>query len=152
LRRKIVKKLFLVFLVMLVGMAGLSAAPPGEGWADDAPQVVVPQADSTASIRAPGMPLLPGGGFDMAQAVELICQRSDQYRQGLLTQDEFKVLVADRVTVMYMKNQAGIGGMKPLAEKTKQKADRFFMYRELRLGIHRPASLVPGAGNILEDL
>jgi hypothetical protein len=40
------------------------------------------------------------------QDLELICLWSDQYRQGLLTQDEFKTLVAGRITVMYMRGQA----------------------------------------------
>jgi hypothetical protein len=125
-----VKKLFLVFLVMLVGMAGLSAAPPGEGWADDAPQVVMPQADSAA----------------FTQAVDLICLWADQYRQGLLTQDEFKVLVAGRIAIASRDYSAisrlktGTGGMKSLAEKTRQKVDRLFMYRERELGIQGPTS------------
>ncbi|MDR2742247.1 MAG: hypothetical protein LBB98_08875, partial [Treponema sp.] len=33
------------------------------------------------------------------QAVELICLWADQFRQGLLTQDEFKTLVAGRITI-----------------------------------------------------
>jgi hypothetical protein len=131
-----VKKLFLVFFVLLVGMAGLSAAPSREGGVNDTPQAVIPQADSTASIRAPGvwMPLLPGGGFDMAQAVDLICLWSDQYREGLLTQDEFKVLVAGRIDVLKM----GALGMRALAEETRIKVNRRFMYREWELGIQPP--------------
>jgi hypothetical protein len=136
-----VKKLFLVFLVLLVGMSGLSAAPPGSGGGDDTPQMVMPQADITASITAPGVlaPMRPGGVFDMTQAVELICQWADQYRQGLLTQGEFKVLVADRIDILNIDT----GGIKSLEEKTKQKVDRLFMYRELQLGIHGPTSLAP---------
>jgi hypothetical protein len=144
-----VKKLFLVFLVLLVGMSGLSAAPPGDGRADITPQT--PHADSAASIGAPGvwMPLLPGGGFDMAQAVELICQWSDQYRQGLLTQDEFKVLVAGRIAIAARDYSAisrlktDTNGMRSLAEETRIKVDRRFMYRELELGIRGPTSLAP---------
>ncbi|MDR0723480.1 MAG: hypothetical protein LBF75_11965 [Treponema sp.] len=37
--------------------------------------------------------------FLFTQAVELICLWSDQYRQGLLTQDEFKTLVAGRIVI-----------------------------------------------------
>jgi hypothetical protein len=122
---KDVKKLFLVFFVLLVGMSGLSAAPSREGGVNDTPQVVIPQADSTASIGAPGLqaPMLP--------EVELICLWADQYRLGLLTQDEFEALVAGRIDVLRM----GALGMRSLAEETRIKVDRRFMYREVELGI-----------------
>jgi hypothetical protein len=133
-----VKKLFLVFLVLLVGMAGLSAAPPGEGWADDAPQPVMLQEGSAASIASPGV-----------QAdVELIYRRADQYRQGLLTQDEFKVPAAGWIDVL----KIGTGGMWPLAEKTKQKVDRFFAYRGTAAGDAWICKPGPGCGDILVNL
>jgi hypothetical protein len=75
--------------------------------------------------------------------VGLICLWADRYQAGLLTQDEFKTLVAGRITVMCMRGrQTGIG-MKALAEKTRKKVDRLFMYRELELGIQRPISAAP---------
>jgi hypothetical protein len=81
------------------------------------------------------------------QAVDLICLWSDQYRQGLLTQDEFKTLVTGRIiitlrdclTISHLK--AGAESMRFLAEKTKKNVDRFFMYRERELGIQGPISL-----------
>jgi hypothetical protein len=84
----------------------------------------------------------------MAQAVELICLWSDQYREGLLTQDEFKVLVAGRIAITVHDYSAisrlktGTNGMRALAEETRIKVDRHFMYREVELGIRGPASLV----------
>jgi hypothetical protein len=133
-----VKKLFLVFLVLLVGMAGLPAAPPGEGGVNDTPQVVIPQADDA-----------------FTRAVDLICLWSDQYWQGLLTRDEFKVLVAGRIVIAAHDYSAtsrlktDTNGMRSLAEKTKQKVDRLFMSRELQLGIHGPTSLAPDEFPIL---
>ena len=107
------KKFFLVFLVLLVGMAGLSAAPPQPGGAVDTPQEVILQVDSTASFMDPGIPvpMRPGGVFATAQgddvafteAIELICSWFDQYREGLLTETDFKTLAAGRITVMYMR-------------------------------------------------
>jgi hypothetical protein len=123
-----VKKLFLVFLVMLAGMAGLSAAPPGEGGSDGTPQAVMFQEGSAAFITAPGvrMPQLSDGVFAMALDNKAAFI---QYQERFLTVNDFKPL-----------------GMRALAEKTRQRADRLFMYRELQLGIHGPASLVPVAG------
>jgi hypothetical protein len=115
LRRKNVKKLFLVFLVLLVGMSGLSAAPLGSGGVNDTPQVVMPQEDIFASIGAPGVqtPMRPGWGFAMAQDnktafiqdMELIDLWFGQYQEGLLAANDFKTLVADRIAVMYMRGQ-----------------------------------------------
>jgi hypothetical protein len=76
--------------------------------------------------------------------VELICLWADQYRQGLLTQDEFKLLIAGRLTIMCMRGQVKSEGMKTLAEKTRKKVDRLFLYRELELGIQHPGSLPGG--------
>jgi hypothetical protein len=163
-----VKKLFLVFLVLLVGMAGLSAAPPKSGGINNTPQMVMPQAVSIAVSEKqepisgscfrintvfcqPTLSLSPILFVDFITApdnttaftedIELICLWADQYRQGLLTQDEFKVLVAGRIGVLFMRDQVGIEGMKSLAEETRKKVDRLFMYRELELGIQGPTSL-----------
>jgi hypothetical protein len=157
LRRKIVKKLFLVFLVLLVGMSGLSAAPPGQGGVNDTPQVVMPPGEQepisgscfgiNAVICQPTLSLSPILFVDFITAmdnvtaftedIELLCQWSDQYRRGLLTQNEFKVLVAGRIDVLKMSAL----GMRSLAEETRIKVDRRFMYRELQLGIQGPTSL-----------
>ena len=61
-----VKKLF---LVLLVGMTGLSAAPPGEGGGDNTLQMITLRVDITASIAAPVMeaPMRPGGFFATSQ-------------------------------------------------------------------------------------
>jgi hypothetical protein len=109
-----VKKLFLVFLVLLVGIAGLSAAPPRPGGADNVPQMIIPRVDSTVSIAPPGMPEpMRSGGIFVAQGKKtaftettaVICLWFDQYREGLLTGDEFKTLVAGRIAVIYMIEQ-----------------------------------------------
>jgi hypothetical protein len=115
-RRKNVKKLFLVFLVLLVGMAGLSAAPLRPGGGDITPQIVIPQADITISIPAPEMPapmwLTVGfitaqdDGAAFTEDIELLCLWSEQYREGLLTGNDFKTLVSGRIAVMYMREQA----------------------------------------------
>jgi hypothetical protein len=157
LRRKIVKKFFLVFLVLLAGMAGLSAAPLRPGGGNDAPLMVMPQGDMAVSIAASGVPapMRPGGVFVSAQEsaftqdLELICLWFEQYREGLLTADEFKTLAAGRVAVMYMRDQAGIERMRSLAEKMRQKADPLFMYRELDLGIQMPISLALAGFSLL---
>jgi hypothetical protein len=128
------KKLFVLFLCL--------AAAVGFIWA--------------GAVRPPGIPELLGYGAGCEavtpdtvlavaslEAAELICLWADQYQAGLLTQDEFKTLVAGRITVMCMSGrQTGIG-MKALAEKTRKKVDRLFMYRELELGIQRPISVAP---------
>jgi hypothetical protein len=143
-RKEMVKKLFLVFLILLTGMAGLSATPPRPGGADDAPQMIMPLADSTVSTTAPGVsaPMRPGGifvvqGNDAAftEAIDLICLWFDQYQEGLLAENDFKTLVAGRIAVMYMRNQAPDRGMKALAEKTRAKVDRLLLLQELKLGI-----------------
>jgi hypothetical protein len=116
-RRKNVKKLFLVFLVLLVGMAGLSAMPPPRpGGGDVTPQIVIPQVNITVSIPAPEMPapMWLTVGFITAQAdesaftedIELLCSWSEQYREGLLTGNDFKTLVSGRIAVMYLREQA----------------------------------------------
>jgi hypothetical protein len=163
-----VKKLFLVFLVLPVGMAGLSAAPPGSDGVNDTPQVVMPQAVSIAvsEIQAPisgscirintvfcqpalsFSPILfvdfitaPDNTTAFTEDIELICLWADQYRQGLLTQDEFKTLVAGRIVIaardysVISRLKTDTNGMRSLAEKTRIKVDRLFMYRELQLGI-----------------
>jgi hypothetical protein len=111
-----VKKLFLVLLVLLAGISGLSAAPLRPGGGDDTPLIVIAQEGTVIAFTAPGMSasIRQAMTFVMAQNtkaafardLELICLWSDQYRQGLLTQDEFKTLVAGRITVMYMRGQA----------------------------------------------
>jgi hypothetical protein len=149
-----VKKLFLVFLVLLVGMTGLSAAPRGEGGAVDAPRIIIPQADIAAFTAVPGIPepMRPGGVFVMAQGneaaftqdLDLICLWSDQYREGLLSRDEFKTLVIGRIAVMYMRDQADVtGGMRALAKKTRGKVERLFLLQELKMGIRKTTSLAP---------
>ena len=144
------KKLFLILLVLLVGMTGLSAAPPVEGGADDALQIIMPQADITVFTAVPEMPepMRPGGIFvaqgneaAFTQDLDLICLWSDQYREGLLSRDEFKTLVAGRIAVMYMRDQAGDGGMRALAKKTRERVDRYFYSRELKMGIRKATSL-----------
>jgi hypothetical protein len=40
------------------------------------------------------------------QDPELICLWFEQYREGLLSANDFKAMVADRITVMYMRDQA----------------------------------------------
>jgi hypothetical protein len=111
------KKLFLVLLVLLVGMTGLSASPPQPGGADDAPQVIMPLTDSPVSIAVPGMPApMWRGGVFVSQDIELICLWADQYREGLLTGDEFKTLVSGRITIMDMRDQ--VGSMRSLAVLT----------------------------------
>jgi hypothetical protein len=104
-----VKKLFLVFLVLLAGVAGLSAAPLRPGGGNDAPLMVMPQEDMAVSIAASGIPVLmqPGGVFSMVQEsaftrdLELICLWADQYREGLLTREEFETLVAGRIRYLF---------------------------------------------------
>jgi hypothetical protein len=87
----------------------------------------------------------------MLPAVDLICRWADQYRQGL----EFKTLVAGRIAIAVHDYSAisrlktDTGGMKSLAEKTRQKVDRLLMYRELQLGIHGPTSLAPAGFPLL---
>jgi hypothetical protein len=152
-RRKIVKKFFLVLLVLLVGITGLSAAPPGVGGGDNTLQMIIPQADIAVSIAAPVMPapMRPDEVFVTAQGneaaftqdLELICLWAEQYREGLLTQDEFKPLVAGRIAVIRIWEQADYGGMRAPAEKTREKTDRFFFLRERKLGIRRIGSLTP---------
>jgi hypothetical protein len=110
-----VKKLFLVLLVLLAGIAGLSAAPPRPGGGDDTPLIVIPQ-ENTAAFTAPGMPapVRPAMAFAIARgheaafarAVDLICLWPERYREGLLSANGFKALVAGRITVMYMRGQA----------------------------------------------
>jgi hypothetical protein len=113
------KKFFLVLLILLAGISGLSAAPLHPGGGNDTP------LHETA----------------FTQAVDLICLWSDQYRQGLLTQDEFRTLatgrialaVRDYLAISHLK--AGAESMRSLAEKTRKNVDRFFIYRERELGI-----------------
>jgi hypothetical protein len=136
---KDVKKLFLVFLVLLVGMSGLSAAPPGEGGAGDTSQVIIPQADISAFIAAPGVQA------PMLLDVDLICLWADQYRQGLLTQGEFKTLVVGRIDIL----KTDTNGMNSLVEKTRQKVNYLLMHREVELGIRGPTSLAPGGFPLL---
>jgi hypothetical protein len=127
-----VKKLFLVFLVLLVGMSGLSAAPPGSGGVNDTPQVVMPQAVSIAvsEIQEPISgswywinavfcqptlslsPILvvdfitaPEDATAFIQDMELIDLWFGQYQEGLLAANDFKTLVAGRIAVMYMRGQ-----------------------------------------------
>jgi hypothetical protein len=97
-----VKKLFLVFLVLLVGIAGVSAAPPRPGGADNAPQLIMSLADTAA----------------FTEAIALICLWFDQYRERLLTENEFKTLVAGRIAVMYMREQAVINRVQRIASLT----------------------------------
>jgi hypothetical protein len=40
------------------------------------------------------------------QDLELICLWFERYREGLLTANDFKTLVAGRITVMYMRARA----------------------------------------------
>jgi hypothetical protein len=130
------KKLLLLFLCM--------AAVAGFVWAND--------------YRPPGAPALEMPGYGVGyeavtpdtvltmaslEAVELICLWADQYRAGLLTQDEFKALVAGRITVMCMRGRQTGVGMYSLAEKTRTKVDHHFMRRELELGIQRPINVAP---------
>jgi hypothetical protein len=120
------KKLFLVLLVLLAGVTGLSAMPLRPDRGDDTLQMVM-----------------------LLEDVELICLGPEQYRQGLLTQDEFKTLVAgqivilvhDYLTISCSRLKAGAGSMKFLAENTRKKVDRLFMYRELELGIQHHGGL-----------
>ena len=146
LRREIVKNSFLFFLVLLGGMTGLSAVSSEEGGGDNTPQMIIPQVDITVSIATSVMPapMRPGVVSVMAnknnkaaftQDIELICLWFDQYREGLLTANDFKTLVAGRITVLYMKEQIlrGIvaaktaypidrtGGMRIRAAETRKK-------------------------------
>jgi hypothetical protein len=103
-----VKKLFLVFCVLLAGMTGLSAAPLRPGGGNDAPLMVIPQVDITLSIAAPVTPAMTFvivHESAVAQDLELICLWFGQYQEGLLTADEFTTLVAGRAAVMYMREQ-----------------------------------------------
>ena len=147
------KRFFLVLLVLLAGTAVLSAGPPRPGGASDAPQMIMSLADGAVSIEAPGMSgsMLPGGGVvaqdndaAVTEDIDLICLWAYKYLAGLLTEDEFTTLVAGRIAVMYMRDQADVtGGMRSLAKKTKEKADRFFLLQELKLGIIRIGRLAP---------
>jgi hypothetical protein len=111
-----VKKLFLVLLVLLVGIAGLSAVPLRPGGGDDTPLIFTPQEDTAIAFRAPGTPapMRPAMTFVMVQDnkaaytqdLELICLWFGQYQDGLLSANDFKTLVAGRITVMYMRGQA----------------------------------------------
>jgi hypothetical protein len=71
---------------------------------------------SAGDIHPPGALELPGYGFHEAavtpdtvlaplETAELICLWADQYQAGLLSYDEFKTLVAGRITVMRMRDQ-----------------------------------------------
>jgi hypothetical protein len=80
----------------------------------------------------------------------LICLWADQYREGLLTHDEFKTLVVGRFAVMYMRHlyERSIG-MYDLAKKAIHEEDRLLMYREIELGIRKPISLAPAKFSFL---
>jgi hypothetical protein len=154
------KKLFSFMLILLLGagLFGLPAIPLHPG-GDNAPLIFMPQ-ENMATFTAPGTPapmrLTMTFAMDQkheaafAQAVDLICLWSDQYRQGLLTQDEFKTLVAGRIVIAFRDYfaishlKAGTEGMRSLAKKTRTNVDRLLIYRELELGIQRPTSLTPG--------
>jgi hypothetical protein len=78
-----VKKLFLVLLVLLAGISGLSAAPLRPGGGNDTPLIFIPREDTTIAFTAPGTPapMRPAMTFVMAQDheaaftrdLELIC-------------------------------------------------------------------------------
>lgn len=133
------KKLFLVFLILLVVIAGLSAAPPREGGGDNTLQMIIPRVDITVSIAVPVMSATMRSEWvfvtansnkvAFAQAIDLICFWSDQYRNGLLAEDDFKTLVAGRIIVLYMMEQIPIdrtGGMRIRATETRKKIDSQF--------------------------
>jgi hypothetical protein len=111
-----VKKLFLVLLVLLAGIAGLSAAPLRPGGGDEAPLSFIPREGTAIAFAAPGIPeaVRPATVFVVAQDnkaafardLELICLWFGQYQEGLLSANDFKTLVAGRITVMYMRGQA----------------------------------------------
>jgi hypothetical protein len=114
LRRKNVKKLFLVLLALLVGMSGLSAAPPGEGGVDSTLWIGIPQVNIALWDVAPGIPapIRPGGVLTatlnktpVTQDLKLICLWLGQYQEGRLAANDFKTLAAGRITVMYVSGQ-----------------------------------------------
>jgi hypothetical protein len=125
------KKLLFLF-VCLAAIAGFVMAD--DCWPPGAPVLELPGYGVGCEAVAPDTVLAPLG------AVELICLWADQYQAGLLTQDEFKTLVAGRITVMRMRDQTHSEGMYSLAAETRKKVDRLFMCLELKLGIQRPIS------------
>jgi hypothetical protein len=125
---------FLVLLVGMAGLSAMP--PPRPGGGDVTPQIIIPQADIAISIPVPGeqepisgsysginavfcqpaLYLSPTLFVDFATAqdnkaaftedIELLCSWSEQYREGLLTGNDFKTLVSGRIAVMYMREQA----------------------------------------------
>jgi hypothetical protein len=130
------KKLLFLFLC-LAAVAGFVVAddcrPPG------APALELPGHGVGCEAVIPDTVLAVAS----LEAVELICLWADQCQAGLLTQDEFKTLVAGRIAGMYMRHPTRSEGMYALAKKTREKVDRLFMRRELELGIQRPINVAP---------
>jgi hypothetical protein len=128
-------KKLLFLLLCLAAVAGFVMSddyrPPG------APALELPGYGFHEEVVIPNTVLAPLG------AVELICLWADQYQAGLLTPDEFKTLVAGRIAVMYMRGPTRSEGMYSLSAKARAKVDRFFMRRELELGIQRPINVAP---------
>jgi hypothetical protein len=150
------KKLFVLLLAMVIGVGLVSASanpehPPGvqslemalSGYGAEG-RIVTP--DTVPAMRLEVVFAMAGcSEVALTQDLDLICLWADRYREGLLTQDEFKTLVTGRIVVMYRRDQADVtGGMRALAKKTKEKVDRFFYLRELKMGIRKVTSLAPG--------
>jgi hypothetical protein len=93
-RRKIVKKLFLVFLILMVGLVGLSAIPNRPGGGREAPQSILPQDGVQHSTAMSVTPLYVRERIQKAVAAARL------YRPD------------------------NTGGMRALARETAQKVDR----------------------------
>ena len=128
------KKLFVLFLC-LVAVAGFVSAGAVHPSGVPAPEVLpgygvgycAVTPDTALVAETYGLPDQILIVSDFTQDIDLICLWSDQYREGLLSRDEFKTLVAGRIAVMYRRDQADkTGGMRALAKKTMEEVDRFF--------------------------
>jgi hypothetical protein len=126
-RRKEVKKILLVFLVMMVGLVGVSAIPNRPGGGSETPQSILPQNGVRLSIATPaplGMRALaketarkvdkilqtPGLSTQYAEkadflgeSVRLITVWALWYLSGQLSEDDFKTLVAGHMDVLKMR-------------------------------------------------
>jgi hypothetical protein len=162
-RREKMKKLFPFMLILFLGagLFGLPAIPLRPG--SNAPGSVLLREDiSDAALKAPAgvlvndrLPYLSFSEIAFIRAVDLICLWSEQYREGLLTRNEFKVLVAGRVALAVRSYPSGsyrkaeAGSMRFLTEKARKNTDRLLMYRELEMGIKKPISLALSGGPLL---
>jgi hypothetical protein len=129
-KEKEVKKLFLTFLILMVGLVGISAIPNRPGGGYEAPQSILPQDGVRLSTAVPVIPLgmrartketakkvdralwLISHGLSLRyvenaefldESVQLITVWTLRYLSGQLSEDDFKTLVAGRMDVMKMR-------------------------------------------------